>query len=155
MAAGTYVHVNGLESVHAVMKTIAKDDLNPAKGDLRAGTFHIANSIIIPALKTGAANSGVGAAPKIADTARARKDRYVTVKVGAVNPKLSGFKRVDGKYKTTLAWGSDRGGNNYGVARSPSWWVVPTMESNGTFDQVRTAYSELLGRILRRYGRGF
>jgi len=101
-------------------------------------------------------------APKIADTARARKDRIVYVQVGAVNPKLSGFtstsKDHKGRtFKTGLAIGSNYGPffplvNHYAVGRTRSGhWVQPTVNSAGTHRRVQDAYRRLLADILRKY----
>jgi hypothetical protein len=130
-----YVDTDGLEDVRRTLDLIAKEDLNVAKRELRQGTKRIAEERLIPALHMGANSSGVPIAPALAKTARARTDRVVTVRIGAVNPKLSGFKRgkaskrggrellnpspransktpqkaYSQEQRTTLAFGSDRG----------------------------------------------
>ena len=171
--------VENVRIVEDTLKQIAKVDLNPAKRDLRQGTKDIANERLIPALKMSAYGSGVPIAPAMADTMRTRTDRMVTVRVGAVNPKLRGFKsgigegkakvrthKVSGtkltsssqSYRTTLAFGSDRGPypgssvNHYKVSRSDSHWVKPGLNAPGTFKSVRDAYIALLRQILRDYG---
>lgn len=126
------------DNVYEVQKTlelIAKEDLNVARKELRQGTKRIAEQQLIPALKMGARSSGVPIAPALADTARARTDRIITVRIGTTNPKLSGFKRgkaskrggrellnpskrnntatpqkaYSQSQRTSLAFGSDRG----------------------------------------------
>lgn len=130
-----YVSVENLKEVTRLLDQIAREDLNPAKRDLRQGTKDIANNYLIPALTMSAFSSGVPIAPAMAGTMRTRTDRFVTVRVGAVNPKgLRGFRagvgnrRADARreamllagrkprgsgtsqsYRTTLAWGSERG----------------------------------------------
>lgn len=180
------VDIHGLKEVEAMLRHIAREDLNVAKRDLRQGTKKIASDVLIPALKMSARASGVPIAPKMADTMRARTDRIVTVRVGAVNPKLSGFKKGVGggrvrrrgnqsassqSYRTTLAWGSERGPwpggravkkdgskgapvNHYAVGRSRSHWVASGANAPGTWQAIKTAYTQLLGRILRDYGEG-
>ena len=164
--AKTAIQVEGIEAVQAVLAHIAKDKLSMARGALRDGSQKIATEHLIPALKAGAAASGVPMAPKIAETARARKDRIVYVQVGAVNPKLSGFssksRDAAGRtFRTALALGSNYGPtdpevNHYAVGRTRSGhWVQPTVNSAGTHRRVQDAYRRLLADILHRYGRGF
>lgn len=197
------VDIHGLKEVQRLLARIAREDLNPAKRDLRQGTKVIANDVLIPALKMSARASGVPIAPAMADTMRTRTDRIINVRVGAVNPKLSGFKkgqgvdkavldaagkRVKGKrvknmrrrgnaaassqgYRTTLAWGSERGPwpdgravkkdgskgapvNHYAVGRSRSHWVASGAQAPGTWQSLKRAYQDLLTQILRDYGEG-
>lgn len=116
--------IHGLAEVRRLLARIAREDLNVANRELRQGTKRIANDVLIPALKQSARASGVPIAPKMADTLRTRTDRFIHVRVGAVNPKLSGFKKGQGTqkirrrgnasassqgYRTTLAWGSELG----------------------------------------------
>lgn len=118
------VDIHGLAEVRRLLARIAREDLNVANRELRQGTKRIANDVLIPALKMSARASGVPIAPKMADTLRTRTDRFIHVRVGAVNPKLSGFKKGQGTqkirrrgnaaassqgYRTTLAWGSELG----------------------------------------------
>lgn len=167
--------VKGVAELDAFLRDqIAREDLNPAKRDLRQGTKRIAEAVLIPALKASAQGTGREMASRMADTARARTDRYVTVRIGAVNPKLSGFKKGVGiqkaerqgrkrhsqSYRTTLAWGSDKGPwpgnpiNNYGIQRSDrGTWVLPTVTETQTWNDVKDAYQKLLGQILADYGR--
>lgn len=150
------VRVTGVKDVQAFMRDqIADQDLKPATGELRAGTKAIANDLLIPELKAAAAASGVPIAVAMANTARARADRVVVVKIGAANPKLSGFRRgKDAKYRTGMAWGSELGGEHYGVARNGAgYWVRPLVTGTELFGKTRDAYDDLIGRILAKYGR--
>lgn len=167
-----------------MLAKIAREDLNVARRELRQGTKKIANEVLIPALKMSARASGVPIAPKMADTMRTRTDRIINVRVGAVNPKLSGFKKGRGTqnmrrrgnaaassqgYRTTLAWGSERGPwpggyavkkdgskgapvNHYAVGRSRSHWVASGAQAPGTWQSLKRAYQNLLNQILRDYG---
>jgi hypothetical protein len=160
---GKYFSVSGVAEVNAVLDRIKTTHLDMAKRELRDGSQRIAQEHLIPELKRGAAASGIPIAARMADTSRARKDRMVFVRVGAVNPKLSGFSSGRGKtnYKTTLALGSNYGPvnpdvNHYAVGRNTSgWWVQPTVSSRGTFERVKAAYQQLLGDILGKYGTRF
>jgi len=169
------VKVTGVAELEAFLRDqIAREDLNPAKGQLRQGTKTIANDYLIPELKATAASSGVPIAPAMAATARTRTDRLVVVTIGRVNPKLSGFKSAVGiakaekqgrkrhsqSMRTSLAWGSDLGphpsnpGNPYGVPRNEQgYWVRATIARPDVFQTVKEKYQELLGQILNDYGR--
>ena len=179
-----YADVDQLDYVRDTLNLIAKEDLNVARKELRQGTKAIAEERLIPALRMGARFSGVPIAPALADTARARTDRIVTVRIGSVNPKLSGFKRgkaskrggrqllnpTEGRntktpqksysqqQRTTLAFGSDRGPwpgnpvNHYGIGRTQSAWVIPTLRAPGTWQGIINAYEDLLNRLIRNYG---
>jgi len=158
MAQRSGIQVEGIEAVQAVLGQIASVHLNMARRELREGSQRIAQEHLIPELKRGAAASGVPIAPAMADTARARKDRIVFVQVGAVNPRLSGYRRNAAKsYRTMLAIGSNYGPirndvNHYAVGRTRSGhWVQPTVNSNGTHKRVQEAYRRLLADILRRF----
>lgn len=144
--------VEGLAAVTHVLDTIGKKHLNEARGEIRAESKKIADRILIPALKDAAASSDVPIASAMADTSRARSDRIVFVKVGAVNPKLSGFRRGQSKYRTGMAWGSERGGPTYGVGRNPGYWVRPTVEDRSTVQAAADQYADLLHRVMRKYG---
>ena len=173
---GRSVSINNLSTVIAAMNEIEKELQPEANTKLRRYTKQLASATVIPALKRGAEASGVPIAPKMADTARVKSDRMVTVRIGAVNPKLSGFKSGIGaaaagrmatrkggnskssqSYRTTLAWGSDKGPhpasdvNHYGVGRSGSHWVLPTL-AGPLFDEVRDKYNAFLSALLVKYG---
>lgn len=175
--------VIGVEDLDAFLRDqIAAENLNMAKKDLRQGTKVIANEVLIPDLKAaGQAFSPLAAV--MAETMRTRTDRFVTVRIGAVNPKgLRGFKAGKGptkaaksttsvgkqtsqSYRTTLAFGSDRGPwgpdakpgkgqrlGRYGMPRNRGgYWVLPTVTSTTTWNNVREAYLQLLERLFREY----
>lgn len=179
-SGGMYVTWENLDVVRIILANTEDGLRTTANREMRQGTVKIANEVVIPALKQSAASSGVPIAPAMADTMRAKSDRVVTVRVGAVNPKLSGFKRGVGEgrakktgnqhlkwgsatsrnYRTTLAWGSEMGpgstshGNHYAVARNESgYWVQPGINSNGTLEKVKAAYAKLLDSIIEKYSR--
>lgn len=181
---GITAQIKGPKELDAFFRDqIIAEDLNEAKRQLRQGTKVIANDVLIPALKESAKAFSPLAA-KIADTSRTRTDRMVFVRIGAVNPKLRGFKAGKGatkaaksdtsvgkqtsqSYRTTLAYGSDRGPwgddansglgqrvGRYGFPRNRrGYWVLPTVSSTETWNQVKDAYQQLLDRILHDYGK--
>lgn len=80
--------------------------------------------------------------PALADTIRPKADRMPIVRIGAVNPRLSGFKarrrtaatgrrRIDpSRWKGSLAWGVEKGphplslADRYGRGRRPGGYVL-------------------------------
>jgi len=159
--ASTSVHWDNIEIVQRIFNQIS-DDLKPtARKELRKGTQDIAKNVLIPVLQKAAEVSPVPIAPAMAATSRARADRVVFVKVGAVNPRLSGFRKGQSKYRTGMAWGSELGpgntehGNHYAVPRNGSgYWVQPGVRSPGTLNQVKDAYIALLNQIVDTYAGG-
>jgi hypothetical protein len=111
-----------------------------ANRELRMAAKSIGQDLLIPMMKRTARSSPTPQARAMAETARAKADRVVTVQVGGVNPPLSGFKRGRGHkrakgraassgrdassrtFRTTLAWGSEfgpKGGRHMGGR--PGW----------------------------------
>jgi hypothetical protein len=144
--------VEGLAAVTHVLDTIASKHLKDARGEIRTESKKIADRILIPALKRNADAADVPIASRMSDTSRARSDRIVFVKIGAVNPKLSGFRRGQAKYRTGMAWGSERGGPTYAVGRNRGYWVRPTVEDRSTVQDAADQYTAMLHRVFIRYG---
>lgn len=112
--------------------------------DLETGAVYASNSTLRAAAKQLAervAADTVGPlvaagparqSPKMADTIRAKVDRMPVIRIGAVNPALSGFRRGRGanaRYRTSLAWGIERGPgpgqpNRYGIPRRAGGHVI-------------------------------
>lgn len=129
-------------TVSAILSTVAKELKTLTNRQLRDASQGIANRHLIPEIKRGASQGG---APKIAshmaDTARAKADRVLTVVVGGVNPKgLVGFhpyrrssrgvgKGASKANRTTLAWGSEFGPLGGRGAGRPGW-QAPGQEVN-------------------------
>ena len=80
------------------------DDLRGIKGytpagtrmmrELRKQTQIMTRQVIIPEVQRRGKATGYKLDTRMADTARAMNDRLPVVKVGNVNPKVSGFKRT-------------------------------------------------------------
>lgn len=156
------VQVTGVKELSKFLtEQIAREDLNPANRMLRQGTQEIARDILIPAIKANAASNPTPQAKAVAATTKTRSDRIVFVNAGRTNPKLSGYKRgTPQRQRTSLAFGSDLGPhpkskvNHYGVPRNESsYWFRKTVSDPAVFQKVKAAYDELLGRVLRSYGR--
>lgn len=168
-----------LENVDATVKALsqsARDIRLPASREMRAAARIIGKDHIVPALPGFAADAPAPQAPKLADTARAINDRRPVVKVGYVNPKLSGFKRTTvGRRKTargSLAWGTEMGPNGGRGPGKPGWkapgapvnhyggasrtsrgyWVTRAMESAAVLRPVLREYQLATERIFKKYG---
>lgn len=145
-----------------------------ANSEMRKAAKAIANEVLIPQIHRAARSSPhPDFARAMANTARAKSDRYVTVAVGAVNPALSGFKRGVGakkakgtygggrdrasnNYRTTLAWGSEFGPypgaeiNHYGKPRNEAgYYVLPAVANS--LPKARDRWISAIRDILRRY----
>lgn len=145
-----------------------------ANSEMRKAAKTIAEDILIPQIKLAARSSPRSDfARAMAETARAKSDRQVTVRVGAVNPPLSGFKRGIGakkskgtygggrdrssnNYRTTLAWGSEFGPypgapvNHYGKPRNNAgYYVLPAVTNS--IPKAKKEYIKAARDILRRY----
>ena len=169
-----------VEVINRILSEIEDGLKTDANREMRKGSMKIAQDVVIPALTMSAYSSGVPIAPAMAATMRAKSDRVVTVAVGAVNPKLSGFKRGVGEkrakkgagglkggrsatsknYRTTLAWGSELGPypgakhNHYATGRNErGHWVQPGVRAPGTLAAVKDAYAALLNQIIAKYSR--
>jgi hypothetical protein len=169
-----------IDLVNRILSEIEAELKPTANKEMRKGSKRIAQDVLIPALTMSAYSSGVPIAPAMAGTMRAKSDRVVTVVVGGVNPKLSGFKAGVGakrakkgagglkggraatsrNYRTTLAWGSELGPypgashNHYAISRSErGHWVQPGVRAPGTLTAVKDAYADLLNLIIAKYSR--
>lgn len=138
--------------------------------ELRKQVRIMTGRVVIPALHEAAAGTGHELDARMAATARAMNDRLPVVKVGSVNPKLSGFKRTTAdRRKTTrgtLAFGSEygpkggarkgrhayRGVNYYGKPRNErGYWVYWALNSGRVTRGVIRGYSEVVNAIFERW----
>lgn len=138
--------------------------------ELRKQVRVMAQNVIIPELKAKAATTGHPLDARMADTARAVNDRLPVVKVGYVNPKVSGFKRTkvgDRKIaKGQLAYGSEygpKGGakrgkhaglgvNYYGKPRNErGYWIYWAINSGRVTRGVIQGYGEVVDAIFARW----
>lgn len=169
-SGGMYVTWQNGERVGAIMAEIEDGLKYQANKDLRQAAKAIARDVVIPQLKRAARSSPVPIARAMAETARPKADRIVTVQIGGVNPPLSGFKRGVGSkragkpkggrlygptsrdYRTTLAWGSEFGPfpgakvNHYKVSRREGGYWVHQGTQNAIPEAVRI-YSDFLEEL--------
>lgn len=158
--------LNGLDSLRGVR------GYSPAgtrmTRELRKQVRIMARDVIIPELKDKAAATGHELDSRMADSARAVNDRLPVVKVGYVNPKVSGFKRTkDKKYaRGQLAYGSEygpKGGakkgkhaglgvNYYGKPRNErGYWVYWAINSGRVTRGVIQGYGEVVDAIFEKW----
>lgn len=121
---------------------------------------------LVPEVRDAVRASPAPQAAKVAATVRAKRDRIPVVKVGATQPKLSGFrgrKPNKARHKGSVAWGVERGpggghrsyrgagANFYGVARKEGGHGIgPRMDGIGR-DAV-AAYQKAIADVLRYAG---
>lgn len=161
----------------------ALDDLRGVRGyspagtrmmrELRKQTQVMARQVIIPAVQERGRATGYTLDARMADTARAMNDRLPVVKVGAVNPKVSGFKRTavgDRKYaRGQLAWGSEKGSkggakrgrhaglgvNYYGHQRvEPGRWIYWAINSAAVTRGVIQGYGAVVDALFAKWAWG-
>ena len=137
-ASGYSVRVVGLDSCLRVLTKAGANlhDLDTsrvrlANSQLRSEARALADSFgrqeVAPLIEAHGGPQG----PKMADTIRPKADRMPIVRIGAVNPKLSGYKRGGpGRWKGSLAWGVEFGPhpasrrNVYGRSRSGGGYAI-------------------------------
>lgn len=177
-SGGFNVTFQNAQEVKRILSNIEDGMRKDANRELRDAAGEIAKSLI-PSIKAFAAMSPMPIAPKMADTARVKRDRLVSVQVGGVNPKLSGFKSYVGiqrsstrtmsrlaggrpgtsrNYRTTLAWASEMGPypgskwNRFRVPRRDSgYYVQPAIKAN--LERAKREYSAALDKLIRERSR--
>lgn len=177
-SGGFNVSFQNADTVKRILGDIEDGMRKEANKELRDAAQQIARSLI-PSIQGMAAMSPMPIAKKMAETARAKRDRLVVVQVGGVNPKLSGFRSGVGSrrasrttksqlaggrsatsrnYRTTLAWASEMGPypgsafNRFRVPRRTSgYYVQPAINAN--MDRAKAEYSEALNKLIRERSR--
>lgn len=139
--------------------------------ELRKRSREMSNEVILPAIREAASASGSLFNARIGDTARAVNDRLPIVKVGKVQPKLSGWKYVKQAERSTmrgtLAYGSEygpKGGarkgkhkglgvNYYGKPRNDrGYWITPAINSGRVTRGVIEGYRDVIDTIFAKFG---
>ena len=144
-ASGYSVKVEGLDTclrvltkAGAQLHDLDTSQVRLANSQLRAEAKTLADTFGKDVIAPLVADHGGPQGPKLADTIRPKADRLPIVRIGAVNPKLSGFKSRRGgsaRHKGSLAWGVEFGPhpastrNVYGRPRSDGGYVLgPRMD---------------------------
>lgn len=111
-----------------------------------------------PIVERGVRSSPAPQAAAMSATVRAKRDRMIVIRVGAVNPRLSGWRRRAGnsQWRGSLAWGVEKGNypgtrDEYGVARSSVGHGVARVLPELT-DKAAEAYADIILEVVRRNG---
>jgi hypothetical protein len=104
------LQANGVDTILADIQFFDAAVKRLVNGQLRRASKQIA-AAALPVVRSAVAGSPVPQAGAMAATARAKSDRRPVVVVGAVNPKLSGWRRGGNpRWKGSLAFGAELGG---------------------------------------------
>lgn len=140
--------------------------------ELRQQVKIMSDGVIVPALRRQAGISGDALTDRMAATARSKQDRLPVVKVGAVNPRISGFRRtktgVRNRARGALAWGSERGPwapdapsglgkrvGRYARPRNPGgYWVSQAIGNPFVQRRIVAAYGEVVDAIFAKWAWG-
>ena len=137
-----------------------------ASKEMRRASKSIAQQLVVPAVHAAAKTPFERA---MAQTARAKSDRIVVVKLGTVNPKLSGYKRgTNPRVRSALAFGAEYGPrkgytrgktgtyahNPYGRGRNPQGYFLGpgVLRNQALLNKVRAAWNKALTAVI--FGQG-
>lgn len=97
---------NGLDRVLSALDDLSKPEKTLNNAIMR-DMSHTAAQQLVPLVQSAVNRSPAPQARALAGTVRAKRDRMIVVKIGATNPKLSGFRRASGNkvWRGSLAWG--------------------------------------------------
>ena len=153
------IELDGLDELLSNIGGFEKDVRRLVNGQLRRESRAIAQAAL-PLVRRLVAAGPAPQSKKMADTVRAKSDRMPMVVLGAVNPRLSGFRRGPraARNKGSLAWGVEKGPaggpreaprNVYGIARRSRGYVIgPNIDRIG--DAVIPAYADALLAGMKR-----
>lgn len=151
--AGNVVSIEmvGLDDVLRSFSSLERDLKRTANGELRAGAKKIADRLVQKLHKAGSVTPQGPAAGK---TARAKSDRTVKVKLGAVGIPFQRGK-ITGKRAVAVTYGANYGPlgevNYYKAPRNAAgYWIEPTVKPME--QQALRDYENLLVRMMRKYG---
>ena len=166
------VSIEGVDECLKKFSLLEKDLRKTANGELRAAAKEIALKEVMPALPGWAARAPQPRlAAAIAAGARVRSDRVISVRLGSVIPRVSGFQKSKimkrkKQNMAALAWGSEVGPNGGHTPGSKSGGVGTNfysgegMESGGKWikpniDEVAPEavkhYKDALVTIMKKY----
>lgn len=131
----------------------------------------MAGRVIVPAIVAAGHATGNPLDGRMADTARAVNDRLPVVKVGKVNPKLSGFKRTKNRTyaRGQLGYGSEYGPlggarkgkhrglgvNYYGKPRADrGYWITYAVGSARVTRGIIQGYSAVVDAVFDKWAWG-
>jgi len=162
----------GRQSINDFLRQL--DDLGKPQRTLGnsivRGLSYTAAQRLVPLVQRGVASSPAPQAAALSRTVRAKRDRMIVIRVGATNPRLSGFRRGQGRgttrsgggYKGALAWGVEKGNypgtrDEYGIARRGSPGDLTSGHGVGRvsdqlLEQAGRAYADIIIEVVRRNG---
>ena len=145
---GASVEALGLPEVIKSIGQLEAVMRKEANTELRAGAKLIAAKVVRGGLIGG---SGVPTDPAISAAARPKSDRYISVQVPGVKPKLSGLRKTPAARARSLAIAVEYGSTSPGLKGPPRGALVGR-NINRISDTAVREYQQLLARILRKYG---
>lgn len=167
------VSIEGVDECLKKFKQLDQSLRKEANRELRAAAKEIALKEVMPALPGWAARAPQPRlAAAIAAGARVRSDRQISVRLGSVIPKVSGFQKSKimkrkKQNMAALAWGSEVGPNKghrddamYGRGKGANFYAGEGRESGGKWikpnindiaPEAIDHYKDALVAIMRKY----
>lgn len=110
------VEIEGVDATLRLLTRSRADLLGMDQHAVRAANSHIrfaakqmgerlASTYVRPWVAAGPAPQSKA----MSATVRPKSDRVITIRVGATNPRLSGFRRGNPRHRGSLAWGVEKG----------------------------------------------
>jgi hypothetical protein len=159
----TYIRMDGLKASLEILtkaganaRGLDTGDVYKANAELRQQAKKLADRTAADIVKPLVMRGPVPQSRKMADTIRPKLDRMPVIRIGAVNPKLSGYKkRGNPRWRTAIAHGIEYGGykrrNLYKLPRTTRGYVIgPNM--NRIARAVLPQYEDLVYVALQTAG---
>lgn len=145
MAASFTVETKGIEETLDALRGLSKDLRKEANAEIRLAAREAAEGLA-DALRRSASSSATPVARRVAQSIKVKSDRFPTVTIGG-NMKVG----VRGGKAAALVWGSERGGDHFGVPQGSGYWIAPAVRAfEGA--QAVPIFKRALYEIVRRYG---
>jgi hypothetical protein len=140
-----------LEGIFETLKAVrdVEADLRPGVNNELRDAAEASARVLLVDLQAAAASSGVPVAPRVAGSARVKRDRVPVVSIG-------GATRVGrrGAPAGQLVWGSEQGPkgstNHWGVPPSSGYWIAPAVERAGP--KAVESFRRAVADIFRKHG---
>ncbi len=140
---GLSIEMEGIFETLKAVRSVSADLRPEVNGELRDAAERSAGELIVELLASARA-SGVPVAPRVASSARVKRDRVPVVSIGG-----GGRVGRTGAPAGLLVWGSEQGPkgavNHWGVPPSSGYWIAPAVErySRRALDSFRRAVYEI------------
>lgn len=144
---GAYESIAVLNAASANVLGLDMGSVRMAKSEMRGMAKALAEQTATAIVRPLVHSSPAPQAHKIAETIRPKSDKLVIIRIGAVNPKLSGWRRGSGtRHKGSLAWGVEKGPhpsakkNVYRVPRNEGGYAIgPNLDRIAAYVQPKYA----------------